>query len=134
MYDVRETIFSDHTGQFPKPSLSNDKYSMVMVHIHSSSGILLKPIKSLKDAELTRAYWALMLHLQWAGVTPRKYVLDNEISDAMKNLICDEYKMELELVPPGCHQRNAAEVVIWNFRCHFLSILAGIVDNFPLKF
>ena len=30
----------------------------------------------------------------------------------MKDLIQDTYKMSLELVPPGCHRRNAAEVAI----------------------
>ncbi len=36
----------------------------------------------------------------------------------------------MELVPPGCHQRNAAEVAIRNFKAHFLSVLAGVADNF----
>ena len=38
--------------------------------------------------------------------------------------------MELELVPPGCHQRNAAKVAIRNFKAHFLSILAGTATDF----
>jgi len=37
----------------------------------------------------------------------------------------------MELVPPGCHQRNAAEVAIRNFKAHFLSILAGVAEHFP---
>ena len=105
---------------------------MVMVDI-DSSGILVEPLKSRKDAELTRAYRALMIRLQRAGIAPKKHVLDNEISEAMKNLIRDEYKMELELVPPGCHRRNAAEVAIRNFKSHFLSILAGVADDFPMQ-
>ena len=40
--------------------------------------------------------------------------------------------MEIELVLPGCHQRNAAEVEIRNFKAHFLSVLAGVTGNFPL--
>ncbi|KAL7525390.1 hypothetical protein ACHAXR_000989 [Thalassiosira sp. AJA248-18] len=39
VYDVRETIYSDQTGQFPTRSLSGNKYIMVMVDI-DSSGIL----------------------------------------------------------------------------------------------
>jgi hypothetical protein len=57
--------------------------------------------------------------------------MDNEISKTMKNHIRDECKLTLELVPPGCHRRNAAEVAIRNFKSHFLSILAGVADNFP---
>ena len=41
--------------------------------------------------------------------------------------------MEMELVPPGCHRRNAAEVAIRNFKAHFLSILAGTAEDFPVS-
>ena len=49
----------------------------------------------------------------------------------MKNHIRDTCKFDMELVPPRCHQRNAAKVAICNFKAHFLSILAGVADNFP---
>ncbi len=49
----------------------------------------------------------------------------------MKNHIQDTCKFDMELVPPGCHQRNAAEVAIRNFKTHFLSILAGVANDFP---
>ena len=39
--------------------------------------------------------------------------------------------MKMELVPPGCHLRNAAEVVIRNFKAHFLSVLTGTAEIFP---
>ena len=39
-------------------------------------------------------------------------------------------EMEMELVPPGCHRKNAAEVTIRNFKAHFLSVLAGTADDF----
>eukprot|EP00956_Cyclotella_meneghiniana_P038426 scaffold154318_cov17-Cyclotella_meneghiniana.AAC.1 len=49
----------------------------------------------------------------------------------MKNHIRDDLKLNMELVPPGCHRRNTAEVAIRNFKSHFLSVLAGTADNFP---
>jgi hypothetical protein len=49
----------------------------------------------------------------------------------MKNYICNTHKFDMKLGPPGYHQRNAAEVAIRNFKSHFLSILAGVSDNFP---
>ena len=52
----------------------------------------------------------------------------------MKEVIRDKYKIEMELVPPGCHQRNAAEVSIRNFKAHFFSVLAGVAENSPLNF
>jgi hypothetical protein len=90
-------------------------------------------IKNRSDSELTRAYESLMQRLQQAGIQPKKHVLDNEISTAMKKLITEKYNMQYELVPPGCHRRNAAEVAIRNFKAHFLSILAGVSADFPMK-
>jgi hypothetical protein len=51
----------------------------------------------------------------------------------MKALITDTNKMLYELVPPGCHRRNAMEEAIRKFKVHFLSILAGVVLDFPMK-
>jgi hypothetical protein len=60
----------------------------------------------------------------------KKHVLDNKVSDNMKNNIRDTCKLVMELVPPGCHRRNTAKVAIHNFKAHFLSILAGVANNF----
>ena len=110
-YDVRETIFSDQTGQFPTQSQSHNKYIMVMVEIDSNA-ILVEPMKSRKDQEMIRVYDSLVKRLQRAGFQPKKHVLDNEISENMKEHIRDQYKFSLELIPPGCHRRNEAEVAI----------------------
>ncbi len=48
----------------------------------------------------------------------------------MKNHICDTCKLDMELVPPGCHRQNAAKVAIRNFKACFLSILASVANNF----
>ena len=39
--------------------------------------------------------------------------------------------MQIELVPPGTHRRNASEVVIQNLKANFLSVLAGTAQSFP---
>jgi hypothetical protein len=56
--------------------------------------------------------------------------MDNKVSENMKNHIKDNCRLTVELVPPGCHQQNAAEVAIRNFKAHFLSILAGVAKDF----
>ena len=73
----------------------------------------------------------MMLRLQIEGIIPKKYILNNEVSESLKTIIQDEYKMQLYLVPPGTHCRNAAEVAIRNFKAHFLSVLAGTAQDFP---
>ncbi len=101
-----------------------------MVEIDSNA-ILVEPMKSRKDEEMIRAYNALLARLRQAGSTPQKHVLDNEVSDNMTHHIQVTCKLVMELVPPGCHRRNAAEVAIWNFKTHFLSVLAGVAEDFP---
>jgi hypothetical protein len=132
MYDIRKTMFLDQTGQFPTRSQSGNKYIMVLVKINSNA-ILVELMKSRKDAEMIRAYNALLLQLKRVGIIPKKHVLDNKVSKNMKNHIGNTCKINMELVPPGCHQRNAAEVAIRNFKSHFLSVLAGVANDFPQK-
>eukprot|EP00804_Cyclotella_cryptica_P002417 CCRYP_004116-RA/>CCRYP_004116-RA protein AED:0.40 eAED:0.40 QI:0/-1/0/1/-1/1/1/0/271 len=115
VYNTRETIFTDQTSKFPTRSQTGHQYIMIMVKIDSST-ILIEPIKNRKDAELTRAYTTLMSRLHRAGIQPRKHILGNEISQAMKDLIRDKYRMQYKPAPLGCHRRNAAEVAIRNFK------------------
>jgi hypothetical protein len=129
-YMVCKTMFSNQTGQFPMHSQQGNKYIMVMVEIDSNA-ILVEPMKSRKDEEMMRAYNTVLLRLKQAGIVPKKHVLENKVSDNMKNHIHNTCKFDMELVPPGCHQRNAAKVAICNFKAHFLSILVGVANNFP---
>ena len=88
---------------------------------------------NLKDPELTRAYRVLMTCLSRAGIFPVKHILENEVSESMKDVICDKYTMQMELTLPGCHRRNAAKVAIQNFKAPFLSILTGVTNNFLMQ-
>ncbi len=111
-------------------SQSGNKYIMVLVKINRNT-ILIELMKNRKDAEMIQAYNSLLLRLTRAGIFPKKHVLDNEVSENMKNHIRDTCKINMELVPPGCHRRNAVEVAIRNFKSHFLNVLAGVDDDFP---
>jgi hypothetical protein len=101
-----------------------------MVEIDSNA-ILVEPMKNRKDAKMIQAYNALLLQLKRVNIIPKKHVIDNKVSENMKNHICDMCKLDMELVPPGCHRCNAAEVAIHNFKAHFLSVLASVGNNFP---
>ena len=86
MIETKGTIYSDQTGRLPIQSQGRHKYIMLMVEIDSNA-VLVEPLTSRKDAELTRAYLHLLQRLKRAGVAPKKHVLDNKVSDAMKDLI-----------------------------------------------
>ena len=65
-------------------------------------------MKNKTDKEQRLAYLALLKQLKQAGVKVKKYVLDNECSNKMKELI--KSKCMLELAPPGCHRRHLAKI------------------------
>ena len=104
VYDVWETIFSGQMGRFPKRLLSGNKYIMVMVNI-DSSGILVEPMKSRKDAEMIHVYQTLVQCLQHANITPKKHVPDIEVSKGMKELIQSQYQIGAEKETSG-HKRG----------------------------
>ncbi len=58
---------------------------------------------------------------------PTKHIMDNEVSELLKDNIQDEFK--LKLVPPGCHRWNVAEVSIKTFKDNFIAILEGLPDS-----
>ncbi len=105
MYDVRKTMFLDQTGQFLTSSQSGNKYIMVLVEIDSNA-VLVEPMKSHKDVEMIRAYNSLLLQLKRAGIIPKKHVLDNKVSENMKNHICNTCKMNMELFHQGATDKT----------------------------
>ena len=129
VYDLRGTVYSDQTGKFPYRSKRGYQYIMVMIHIDSNH-IFVEPLKSRTSAEMQRAYLVLINRVKKTGMEIKKHVLDNEVSNDMKELI--EETCKYELVPPGCHRRNVAEVAIKIFKNHFISILAGLDPSCPL--
>ena len=63
-----------------------------MVEIDSNA-ILVDPIRSCNDEELTRAYLTMIIRLQREGITPKNHILDNEVSEALKTIIHYQYRM-----------------------------------------
>ena len=58
-------------------------------------------------------------------------IIDNEDSEEYKRSIKNKRNAKYQLVPPHTHRSNAAERAIRTFKAHFLSILAGVVPDFP---
>ena len=82
--------------------------------------------------EMIEAYEKIINRMRRAGLGIKKHTLDNEASDAFKQYIRQQ-EIQFELVPPGNHRRNQVERTIQTFKSHFISILAGIDDKFPLS-
>ncbi len=70
--------------------------------------------------------------MEVSGLGLKHHRLDNECSEKFKQ--CTRQNgMTYELVPPDNHQRNMAERAIQTFKHHFISILSGVDDSFPLS-
>ena len=123
-------IYIDQTGRFPKTSVKGNQYIMVLCEI-DSSGILVEPLRNKSAGEMTRAFQFLIDRLRKRGIFPKHLVLDNEISKEYRETM--EYnKITYQLVPPHDHRRNIAERAIQTFKGHFISIMCGTPENFPL--
>jgi hypothetical protein len=59
-------------------------------------------------------------------------LVDNECSAKFKECIAKN-EMTYKLVPLGCHHRNIAKQSIQTFKNHFVSILSGVDNRFPLS-
>jgi len=129
--DLSETIHTDQTGGFPYLSQRGNRYIMVAIHLDANY-IFVEAMKNRTEGEMIRAYQKTINRMRAAGLGVKKQVLDNECSAAMKERI-HANNMTYELVPPGQHRRNQAERAIQTFKAHFLSILAGVDDKFPLS-
>ena len=122
---MKETINTDQTRQF----LVTSRQKNVRCEIDLNC-ILVKAMSSQSNIKMIQAYGRLLQQLKQVDVALKKNVMDNKVSASTKHMIQEDYTMTLELVPPGYYQRNAAKVVIQNFKAHFLSVLAVIADNF----
>ena len=57
--------------------------------------------------------------------------MDNEISAEYQKAI-EKNKMTFQKVPPHDHRRNLAERAIQTFKAHFIAILCGVDESFPM--
>ncbi len=129
--DVSNSIHTDQKGVFPFTSHHGNRYIMVAIHLDANY-IFVEPMRSRSKEEMIRAYEKIINRMRLADLGLKKHTLDNKALEAFKQCI-QEQQMKYELVPPGNHQRNQAECAIQTFKAHFISILEGANDKFPLS-
>ncbi len=104
---------------------------MVAIHLDENY-IFVKPMHNRSKEEMSQAYKKIINRMRMAGLGIKKHTLDNEESDAFKQYI-GKQQIQFELVPPGNHRRNQAERAIQTCKAHFIAILVGLHDKFPLS-
>ena len=134
-YDLHDEMerksYSDQTGRFPVRSYRGHQYIMILLEVDSDA-ILAEPLKNRTSGELTKAYKTIMDRLHKCGIKPTLHILDNECSGEFKDAI-SSYGAKHQLVPPHDHRRNIAEKAIQVFKDHFVSVLCGTAEDFPMN-
>ena len=125
-------MYSDQPGRFPIISRRKNQYVMVAVELDGNY-IDAEPLKTRKAKDLTEAYQRIFGRWKSTSVVcPNWHILDNEAPEEFKQAI-RENKCRVELTPADMHRRNIAERAIATFKGHFISILAGVSDDFPIR-
>ena len=104
---------------------------MVGIHLDANY-IFCETMKNRTEGEMITAYQKMVDRMILAGLGLKHHRLDNECSENFKLAIRNN-NMTHELVPPDCHRRNMAERAIQTFKNHFVAILSGVDDKFPLS-
>ena len=129
---TKKSMFTDQTGRFPITSARGNKYIMVAVELDGNY-IDCEPLQSRTARSLTKAYQAIFQRWKATGVIcPNWHVLDNEAPEELKQAI-RENGCRVELTPADQHRRNVAERAIQTFKGHFIAVLAGVADGFPIN-
>ena len=103
-----------------------------MIAYHCDSNAVLDvPFKSRVDRHHLIAYNTIIQRLKDRKLIVDLQILDNETSKVYKQTITSDWDIHFQLVPPHIHHRNADKRAIGTFNTHFLSILAGVAEDFP---
>jgi hypothetical protein len=129
--NVDATVYTDQTGRFPVQSSRGNTSLMVFFDVDANY-IDAEPIRNHHDNQMIPAYQALWKRTSRGRTNkPMLHILDNEASVAFKEEI--QKNCTLQLVPPDTHRRNLAERAIQTFKSHFIAILAGVDESFPMN-
>ncbi|KAL7478223.1 hypothetical protein ACHAW6_004002 [Cyclotella cf. meneghiniana] len=132
VFDVtKKAMYSNQTGRFPVTSSLGHKYFMVAVKLDGNY-IDAEAMTSKDTKELTRAYQNIWKRWEATEViSPNWHVLDNEAPKDFKTNI-RKNGCFVELTLADVRRRNIAEQAIQTWKGHFISVLAGVDDKFPL--
>ena len=115
-----DLLATDLTGRFP--TISSRGYNYIIVcYIYDTNGIIVRPMKNRSTSEHIHVYTETFDFLQNKGLRPAIHKMDNECTQALRDIIVNVNKNKLQLVPPYDHRTNPAEKCIDTFKCHFIS-------------
>ncbi len=88
-------------------------------------------MKNKTEGLMIKAYLALCERLTATGIVkPTTHIMDNEASAEWRVI---HKNCTIQLVPSNNHRCNLAERAIQTFKSHFIAILAGVDNTFPMQ-
>ena len=127
--DVTGKAFGDLLVSKNLPSSRGTQYLLV-VYDYDSNHIFTESLSANTGKAIKNGYVAVIDRLKSAGLKPKLILLDNECSKTVKRHFVAE-GIDMQLVPPYLHRRNAAERAIRTWRNHLVAILNGTDPKFP---
>ncbi len=131
VYKLLDTVHTDQTGAFPIMSQQGYRYIMVGIHLDASY-IFCELMKNQTEGKMITAYQKMVDRMKLLALRLKHHHLDKKCLAAFKACIAKN-RMTHKLVPPNCHHCNIAKWAIQMFKNHFVSILRGVDDRFPLS-
>ncbi len=104
---------------------------MVGIHLDVNY-IFCKLMKNRMENKMIKAYECMVRRMKNSGLGLKKHRLDNKCSEKFKMCIKNA-GMTHELIPPDCHCHNIAKWASQTFKNHFVLILSGVDNRFPLS-
>ncbi len=131
VYKLLDTVHIDQTNAFLITSQWGYCYIMVGIHLDANY-IFCELTKNQTGGKMIMAYQKIVDRIKLLTLRLKHHHLDNECSAAFKGCIAKN-GMTHKLVPLDCHRCNIAERAIQTFKNHFVSILRGVDNIFPLS-
>ena len=92
----------------------------------------MQPIKNRTDACMVSVFKDIYEYLKEQKCEQKSHVMDNECSKAVQTLI-KEQEVPIQLVEPGNHFVNTAEMRVKTGKYHLISILAKVAKSSLLQ-
>ena len=88
-------------------------------------------MKNKTEGEMILARSRALARMKLQGIVTAHKLLDNELLAAYRTEMFDTH-ITFQLVPPDNHHRNLAEGDIQTWKDHFVGVLSGTYETFPL--
>ena len=106
-----------------------NKYILVSYH-YDANNILTTPLKNITGPWILRGITNIHEKLKMRGLTPKLYIMDNEVSEDLKQYFEDS-DIQFQLVPQHMHRRKYAERAVRTFKNHFIAALCTVAPIPP---